>query len=91
MTERLDERTLGLAGIIPLQPIIFPPTNVDEAVAVDTDRYVNSHGKKPKGHGVWMFQIGDEEISFEGNYGKAAAEAKKEASKRKLMRIFVLP
>ena len=28
---------------------------IDEAVKIETERYVRSHGKKPKGFGGWMF------------------------------------
>ena len=34
---------------------LFSESVVNEAAKIETERYVRSHGKKPKGYGGWMF------------------------------------
>ena len=34
---------------------LFSESAVTEAAKIETERYVRSHGKKPKGYGGWMF------------------------------------
>ena len=46
-------------------------------VEFNTNRYTFSHGKAPRGYGVWWFEARGQEVSFSGKY----AEAKKQAAK----------
>ena len=62
-------------------------------VDVQIDRYKFSNGNKsPKGQGRWIFEIGDEEISF-GNlpYSKAKNAAMKMAKEKNIYTIELLP
>ena len=66
-------------------------TSIDEAIKVDTDQYKYSHGKNPKGEGNWAFDIGGETVFISGKYSDVVKDAKKQATKKKLFRIQVLP
>ena len=35
---------------------------LNEAVSVDASKYVRAHGKKPKGNGMWGFEIKGQEV-----------------------------
>ena len=60
---------------------------------VETTKYLGSWGHKPRGWGHWIFQIGDEQKSFTGNYSDAKRRALKYARKHhpRVYRITVLP
>lgn len=49
------------------------------AISVNTAHYVTSHGKAPRGYGVWGFEILNETYFYTGAYGQAVSRAKKEA------------
>lgn len=74
--------------------------NLKEAVEVNRRQYINSHGKDPKGSGMWMFKFishssmrnnSEEEKSFNGSFAAALSQAKKYASSRKFDEIIVMP
>lgn len=46
---------------------------------INTNRYERSHGKSPKGRGVWMFE--DQDGNFAHSYAGLYSEAKKSAQK----------
>ena len=64
-----------------------------------TTSYEFSHGRKPRGHGTWIFeaQFGGPaftrttEITVEGMYGKARAEAARKATAMGARAIRVMP
>jgi hypothetical protein len=59
---------------------------------VNTDRYLFSHGKNPRGTGAWLFEVGDQAFPARGTYSKAKQEAIKFARTRKgVTEIIVLP
>ena len=64
-----------------------------EAARVDTDKFVASHGKKPSGRGLWLFDISGTQFSHNGSYGDAVKAAKKAATatKKTAPVITVLP
>jgi hypothetical protein len=67
---------------------------IKEAVSVRTDRYKRSHGKEPRGNGLWAFYFDDKEgdpIFAPGamNYADAIKWAKEEAKKAGKSVIYV--
>lgn len=79
----------------------FKQFRLEEAVRFDTDSYVNSHGKKPKGTGSWMFasKTGkvdhkDETEVFSPKGSISFMDAKKQAKvwakKQKLDVVYVM-
>lgn len=60
---------------------------------VDTQRYRFSHGKAPKGYGLWMFDLRDlngaTRFQMTASYGEAKAAAVKEARARKSALVVV--
>lgn len=50
-----------------------------QSVSVNTSKYVNSHGKDPRGYGVWGFEILNETYFYTGAYGQVVSRAKREA------------
>jgi hypothetical protein len=67
---------------------------IKEAVSVRTDRYKRSHGKEPRGNGLWAFYFDDKEgdpIFTPGamNYSDAIKWAKEEAKKAGKSVIYV--
>ena len=60
-------------------------------VQVKTWRYEWTHGRKPKGGRRWAFQVGDEDLWFNGSYGEAKRAAIRAARERGLDEIEVLP
>ena len=65
------------------------------ALRVETRPYVISHGKEPRGWGLWMFRlrrgIRAEEYGFTGNYAVARREALKFARRFSYDTVEVLP
>lgn len=57
--------------------------SIDEAVNVDDSKYVRAHGKKPKGNGMWGFEIKDQEVftPTSMSYADAQKWAKEEAKR----------
>lgn len=78
-----------------------------ESVRIETNQFVNSHGKKPRGTGNWLFGIGPKEkwensndgrlmfgrniFHVTANYSEAVKQAKNYAVKMGEMVIYVLP
>lgn len=56
---------------------------IDEAVNIDDSKYVRAHGKKPKGNGMWGFEIKDQEVftPTSMSYADAQKWAKEEAKR----------
>lgn len=56
---------------------------IDEAVNVDDSKYVRAHGKKPKGNGMWGFEIKGQEVftPTSMSYADAQKWAKEEAKR----------
>lgn len=57
--------------------------SIDEAAKVDDSKYVRAHGKKPKGNGMWGFEIKDQEVftPTSMSYADAQKWAKEEAKR----------
>ena len=67
---------------------------VAEAISFDTNKYMASHGKKPKGEGSWAFQVNGKEVWVKGM--KSYTDAKKQMAKdykndKNVFSITVLP
>lgn len=68
-----------------------------EAVTVSTSEFENSHGKKPRGSGNWMFGFGnkpnaeDETLSQLGAYPQALSKAKSYAVTKNWTHLKVMP
>jgi len=60
-------------------------------VRVSTTLYKASHGKSPRGHGMWAFQIRDDVIWYAALYSKAKAWAVTEARAAGTNYVEVLP
>lgn len=58
---------------------------------VSISKYFNSHGKQPRGYGLWMFRIREQELAFTGWYSDAVAFARKAAKAANVYDIEVLP
>jgi hypothetical protein len=63
---------------------------------IDRSLYQASHGKMPKGYGLWMFALGRGRLgvttfSFTGTFGDALAAAKRNAKSIDCDRIAVQP
>ena len=49
------------------------------AIEINTSKFVNSHGKNPKGRGNWWFGIFDYQCYYsDASYGQAIKAARKE-------------
>jgi len=48
---------------------------------IDTIKYQGSHGKLPKGRGLWFFMVGNTEWQFSGTYAECCKRARQEAAK----------
>ena len=81
-----------LALINPFPKGIKESTEVNEgAISIDYSPYKRAHGKEPKGHGKWSFEINGETVfSPAMNYGDAVKWAKGVAEKIKATNIKVL-
>jgi hypothetical protein len=58
---------------------------------VETNEYEFSHGRKPRGLGVWAFRIGEETVFITGTFTTAKSLAAKNARAKGLDFIKVLP
>lgn len=63
---------------------------------VETSTYEFSHGRKPKGYGLWLFGLtfsgpSVQTFSHTGNYGDAKKAAVKAASEQGANAVEVLP
>ena len=62
-----------------------------EGVEFNTNKYLGAHGKKPKGNGKWVFDIGGEEFSPKSmNYTDAKKEAAKKAKEKGVTTVTVM-
>lgn len=66
------------------------PTPVSH-ISVNNSKYYGSYLKNPKGRGNWAFNIGGKTAFFRGTFAEAKKQALKEASKKGLWQIDVLP
>ena len=66
--------------------------NIDEAVNIDDSKYVRAHGKKPKGNGMWGFEIKGEEVFTPTamSYADAQKWAKEEAKRLGATYVYTL-
>lgn len=66
--------------------------SIDEAAKVDDSKYVRAHGKKPKGNGMWGFEIKDQEVftPTSMSYADAQKWAKEEAKRLGASYIYTL-
>lgn len=61
-------------------------------IEVVTSQYRFSHGKEPKGRGLWLFCfVGSKDVfEFNGSYGEAKRAAIAEAQKRNVCVAYVM-
>ena len=59
-------------------------------MAVNTNSYEWSHGKRPSGYGFWFFKVGQTEVSFSGMYSECKKKAIAFAKQIGACRIEVL-
>jgi len=59
-------------------------------VSVNTTEFEFSHGYKPRGYGLWWFEIGTEQECFSGLYHGARFKAIKKARASGVFRVKVL-
>jgi|688.fasta_scaffold1104963_2 hypothetical protein len=66
--------------------------SIDEATKVDDSKYVRAHGKKPKGNGMWGFEIKDQEVftPTSMSYADAQKWAKEEAKRLGASYVYTL-
>lgn len=57
---------------------------------VRTNKYEITSGKKPRGFGMWAFQIGSETFWVTGNYAEAKKRAVEKAKSEGIEIIYVL-
>ena len=60
-------------------------------IETNTTKFEFSHGKKPKGFGVWCIKIGSKEFWFNGEFSNVKAQAKAKAKELKINFITVMP
>lgn len=62
-------------------------------VSISTERYERSHGKRPRGEGLWLFETRSGRVVVEVNasYGVARDHAQRQASIAGLDLLFVCP
>lgn len=66
-------------------------------ITVSTEEYRRSHGKAPRGRGLWLFVLGDngrwlaEPCGYNGTYGEARANAIQQARTLGLSDVVVQP
>jgi hypothetical protein len=66
--------------------------SVDEALRFETDSYMASHGKLPKGRGNWAFEVKGETVWVNDSYANAKKEIQKRYGKDKqVFSVKVLP
>ena len=61
------------------------------AVEVNTNEFIFSHRKEPRGYGLWMFEIGGLPFEYTGRYAVAKKFAIKYAQAKNITAIKVLP
>lgn len=60
------------------------------SIEINTNDYINAHGKDPKGYGLWFFQIGESKGHITGHYTEATKYARKSAQRQGLTRVDLL-
>jgi hypothetical protein len=50
------------------------------AIRIDTAQYEASHGRKPRGYGLWIFEIGGRTFQHTGRYSEAQEMARRYAA-----------
>jgi hypothetical protein len=60
-------------------------------VRVTTTKFTWSHGRQPRGRGLWAFAIGGQTRFISGTYREAKKQALAEARTKGVQEIFVLP
>lgn len=60
-------------------------------ITVRTHQYQASHGRKPRGTGLWAFLLHGVEFCFTGTYSQAKAQAVAAAKRLQVHTIDVLP
>jgi len=58
---------------------------------IEKNQYIFSHGKAPRGYGMWAFEVADREYFYTGNFAEAKKEAFKEARNQGVSEIVILP
>jgi len=61
------------------------------AEKVSTTEYRFSHGKEPRGSGLWWFEIDGESVSYTGSYAVAKDSAIRYARTKSASVVKVLP
>ena len=61
------------------------------AVLVYINKYQASHGKNPRGRGLWAFEIGGKTNFFRGTYTEAKGKAVRFAANKGIRKVYVLP
>lgn len=59
-------------------------------IEVDTNEFMFSHRKEPKGYGLWMFEIGGLPFEYTGRYSVAKKFAIKYAQAKNIATIKLL-
>ena len=86
-----DPKTPKAKGSEPPRRGNAPPIKAIQVEGIDS--YQATHGKKPRGTGLWMFQIGEDKnntYSANTNYKEAKRQAKRQAQKEMKWSIKVL-
>ncbi len=60
-------------------------------MTVNTSEYEFSHGRKPRGFGLWVFQVGEEMVWLRGAYTATKKQAIRNAKDKGVDSITVLP
>lgn len=60
-------------------------------MTIKTSRYEWSNGHKPRGYGLWAFEVGGEQVFFQGSYTTAKQAAIQHARSLGETTIQVLP
>ena len=84
--DRFDSEVTNLADSL------MESENIDEAAKVDDSKYVRAHGKKPKGNGMWGFEIKGQEVftPTSMSYADAQKWAKEEAKRLGASYVYTL-
>lgn len=64
---------------------------LEKAVTVNTNRFEGSHGRKPRGKGMWAFNVGGKQHTFTDHYTGAVRQAKRVARQGGHGTVHVLP
>ena len=60
-------------------------------VGISTTEFRFSHGKEPRGYGLWWFEIDGESVSYTGKYAVAKDSAVRYAVTKNASVVKVLP